>query len=363
MKQKLLIGVHAFAHGLCLCLAWVGLCCMAVACSDDDPNAEREDAITVYTDLEEEPIDIGYLDARGGETVLYVKSAVEFDVFWQDNATSPWVEVMGCTYDATLQAYKVSLNVAPRSTTPYYTRRGGTLSLVAPSLNLGKFIPLYQGAVARVSQAFGGFAYGSNNPYVTDGEREIANWSTVQKGYGWTSTVGKDAEKAYCYAKNGYLKLGDDVGHGADLITPYTNELRNDSLLMVSFRAVAYTSEEGTKDDGTLTVSILGGGVFQDTGLTTRTVSVDNFDPQQETFPTSMWNNSNYLLFVVSTEKNPITSSTQIRFMSGDIDLVDSVNHRVYIDNVYIHTLNEYNMNFIEQNQGSDRDKILGATE
>jgi hypothetical protein len=333
---------------------------MAVACSDDDPNAEREDTITVYRDLDGDPINVGYLDVRGGETTFYVKSPVAFDVFWQDDTTSPWVEVLDCTYDDTLQAYKVRLNVTSRSSICYYTRRGGTLSFVAPSLNLGKFIPLYQGAVARISQNFGGFAYGSSSPYVTTDERDIANWSAVQKAYGWTSTIGENAEIAYCYAKNGYMKLGDDAGHGADLISAYVNEFRNDSLLMVTFKAVAYTAEDGTKDDGTFTVSVLGGGVFQDTGLTTRTISVDNFDPQQEKFPSSMWNDSNYILFVVSTEKNPITSYTQFRFMSGDIDLVDSVNHRVYLDNVYIYTLNEYNKVFIEQNQGSDKDRIMG---
>lgn len=356
MKRQLLIAAGAFVRRLSTAAALLGAVVFAAACDDGDPNAERGEAIRVYTDPDEEPVDAPiYADVRGGTLSLYVEANVDYDVFWQDAETKPWVRVLERRENARPGFDEIVLEVKPRQTYAYYTRRTGTLSLSSPQNKLGSFVTVYQGAVARISQAFGGFTYGSTNPLVSEGEKPYSGWTAVQKGYNWTTST-----EAYCFGRNGYMKLGDDAGHGADLITPYVNDMRSDSVLMVSFRAVGYSDENNVQDDNRLTVNILGGGVFYDTGLPTRELEVGTYSVEGGSLTGSMWKDSNYLLFVVKTDKSPITSNTQIQFVAGDLAQPAPRNNRIFLDNIYVYTLNELNGGMLDANKGTDRDIILG---
>lgn len=82
---------------------------------------------------------------------------------------------------------------------------------------------------------------------MTTNEKLIGDWTEAQKEYQWSSTIAKEEDKAYCYGKFGFIRLGDDQGHGADLITPYITDIVRDSVLLVSFDAVAYTEEDEKK--------------------------------------------------------------------------------------------------------------------
>lgn len=356
MKKQLLIGARACMRRLCTGAALLGAVTLSVACDDDNPNAERGESIRVYTAPDEEPINAGiYVDVRGGEFTLFVDANVEYDTFWQDGETEPWARILERRQSTYPGLDEIVMEFKPRQTYSYYTRRTGTLSFSSPENKLGMFVTVYQGAVARISQYFPGFSYGSTNPLISDGEKAYKEWTAVQKGYNWTTTT-----PLYCFGKNGYIKLGDHLGHGGDLITPYVNELRSDSILMVSFRAVTYSDENNVRDNNSLTVNILGGGVFHDTGFTTREIKagtyvVDNGAPAE-----SMWKHSNYLLFISKTEKNPITANTQIQFVAGDTKAVGVENSRIFLDNIYVYTLNELNDTMIEVNKGTDNDVILG---
>ncbi len=354
MKEQLLIGAGSIIRSLCTA-ALFGTVVFAVSCKEDDPNAERGEFIRVYADPgDEEPADIGYVDVRGGESYVYVKSNVDYEVYWQDSEKTPWIEVVDRQDNYKSGFDRITLNVSPRSDHSYYTRRGGTLMFSSPANKLGKFITVYQGALARVSQDFTWLTYGNASPFITEGEKPYSGWTDVQKNNGWLTSA-----PAYCFGKNGYLKLGDDQGHGADIVTPFTNDLRADSLLMVSFRAVAYSDISGVSDAKKFTVNILGGGVFVDTGLTTREVTIGTYTVEGELVAGSMWDASNYLLFIAKTDENPITGNTQIQFIAGDLN-TPGANNRVFVDNVYIYTLNEYNDGMIEDNAGTDNDIILG---
>ncbi|MFR0763395.1 MAG: hypothetical protein ACLSHL_04735 [Alistipes communis] len=173
--------------------------------------------------------------------------------------------------------------------------------------------------------------YGKTDPRFTDDETPIDDWTTAQKDYGFSSTTIDGEEHAHCYGKNGYLKLGDDEGHGADLISPYTNTLRSDSMLMVSFRAVAYTDfYTGAKDDNKIKVEVLDGGViadFADTGKTSIELEAAYYDPRSDEFPENMWEGSDLLVFVVGTQLNPITVNTRIRISCGSFTQTSPVNN------------------------------------
>lgn len=357
MKKQLLVGAGNFVRRLLTGTTLLCAVVFAVSCNDDDPNAERGEFIHVYADMDGEPVDIGHLDVRGGQAAVYVKANVEYEVSWQDSETKPWVEVIETRKNAKQGFDQIILEVKPRQTYSYYTRRTGSLLFSSSKDMLGKFVPVHQGAIARISQAFAWLSYGNANPLVTDGEKAYSGWTAIQKNYDWTTSTPE-----YTFGKSGYVKLGDDAGHGADFVTPLTADLRNDSLLMVSFRAVAYSDENNVTDNKKLTVNILGGGVFADTELSTREVQIGTYTVEDGE-PVDMWADSNYLLFVTSIENNPITANTRIQFVAGDLNQAGTKNNRTFLDNIYVYTLNEFSIYMMEDNEGTDKDIILGNIE
>lgn len=333
-------------------------------------NSERSESIEVYASLDAtEPSEAGFVDPRGGEGVLYVRSNVDFTVSWQDDTASPWLRILDYSeIDSATGYHIIRFETDPRSTSfGYYTRRTGMMIISAAdgALNFNKILPVHQGLTARVSNDFSNFRYGSADPRISDEDVPIKDWTTTQIGYGFTSTVMEGEEYAHCYGKNGYLRLGDDKGHGADLISPITTTLRYDSLLMVSFKAVAYTDYQNNKfDDNKLHVEITGGGVIADffeQGTTQMDLEVGYYDMSTVDFPTDMWNGTDYVIFIASTEQNPITNNTQIHLTAGSLVETMSTSNRIFIDNFYIRRLEENEMKiYYTINGGSGRDRILG---
>ena len=276
-KTFLTKGFVRFSRGLAgaaLIAAAIGI----TSC-ETHSNSDRNESIKVYADpIAKEPIDAGIVGVKGGLAKLYVDANIDFVATWEDDAATPWAKVVDySSTDPQTGLRVITLKANRRSTTSsYYTRRTGMLILAASDgeLNYNRIIPIHQGSTARVSNDFATLKYGKTDPRFTDGETPIDNWTTAQKNLGFTSTTIEGEEVAHCYGKNGYLKLGDDKGHGADLISPYTNTLRSDSLLMVSFRAVAFTDYmTGARDDNKITVEVLGGGVIRDFAQSEKTIS------------------------------------------------------------------------------------------
>ena len=141
--------------------------------------------------------------------------------------------------------------------------------------------------------------------------------------------------------------------------------LRSDSMLMVSFRAVAYTDYyTGTKDDNKIRVEVLDGGViadFADSEKTSIDLETVYYDPKSDEFPENMWEGSDFLIFVVSTKANPITVNTRIRITCGSLAQPSAANSRIFLDNFYIRCLEADGQDYFIQNNGSGRDVILGA--
>ena len=367
-KTFLTKGFVRFSRGLAgaaLIAATIGI----TSC-ETHSNFDRNESIKVYADpIAKEPIDAGIVGVKGGLAKLYVDANIDFVATWEDDAATPWAKVVDySSTDPQTGLRVITLKANRRSTTSsYYTRRTGMLILAASDgeLNYNRIIPIHQGSTARVSNDFATLKYGKTDPRFTDGETPIDNWTTAQKNLGFTSTTIEGEEVAHCYGKNGYLKLGDDEGHGADLISPYTNTLRSDSMLMVSFRAVAYTDfYTGAKDDNKIKVEVLDGGViadFADTGKTSIELEAAYYDPRSDEFPENMWEGSDLLVFVVGTQLNPITVNTRIRISCGSFTQTSPVNNRIFLDNFYIRRLEADEENYFTENNGSGKDIILGA--
>lgn len=350
----------------------IGIACLAAACvsCETHSNSDRSESIAVYADpIEKKPVDAVYVGVQGGQAEIYAEANVDFVASWEDDADMPWAAVLDDTAVDPLTGCRiVTLDVQRRVETGcYYTRRTGMLILAATdgTLNYNRIVPVYQGSTARVSNDFSSMKYGKTDPRFTDDETPIDDWTTAQKDYGFSSTTIDGEEHAHCYGKNGYLKLGDDEGHGADLISPYTNTLRSDSLLMVSFRAVAFTDYmTGARDDNKITVEVLGGGVIRDFAQSEKTtidLEAGYYDISSEEFPEDMWEGHDFLVFVAGTKANPITANTRVRIICGSLTQNSAVNNRIYLDNFYIRRLQKVEEDYFAENNGSGKDIILGA--
>lgn len=338
---------------------------MCVSCDDSDANQDRKEYIDVYSEPDgEESATVFPVGVQGGTATFYIRSNVEFTAKWQDNLTSPWIKIKNLE-EIEPGLSKIELEVSKLSSIAYYTRRSGTLMLSAPELNYGKFITLNQGFTARVSCNFSWLKYGSADPRKDDGTL-IGAWSQSQKDYGYTSTVIPGQDDAWCYGKNGFIMLGNKEGYGADFISPYTGDLRSDSLLVVTFKAVAYTSLDGVKDNNRLSFEVLDGGVIRDfaeEGGTRMEFEVPYYNMADENFPASMWDcGSEYMVFIASTPSNPISGDTRIRLTAGSLSSTpESVCNRIFIDNIYIRRFTPDDEDLFEANGGSGKDIILGT--
>ena len=353
--------------GVLAVLGIMGALAVVSSCDRNDPNAERSEYIQVFqTQNQEEPQTTYNVSVLGGEFSFYVKSNVEFSAAWQDDASNPWASVKEVK-DNGNGNYVVTLTVSPRATYAYYTRRTGTLMLTSPENMLGTFVTIHQGLYARLSSDFAWCLYGTSDPRKDDGTA-YSSWSQTNLGRGWSSTTIEGTDGPYLYGKNGYLMLGDAAGHGADLLTPYVNDMVSDSLAVLSFRAVAYTDLEGNKDANKLSVEIIGGGILRGEGNTTATridLEVPYYDMADESFPNSMWKGSDYLIGLESTAASPLSGNTRIRFTAGDMSGATGTPNRIFIDNVYIRRIAVTKTYADEDlwvlNGGNGADKLLGV--
>ena len=364
MRQRQLNPVRLSLIAAVLSIAGGAL---AASCNKVDPNAERSEYIRVYDSLADtaEAKTTFAINVCKDTTTFYVRTNVDpakISVEWQDATTSPWAKVVGVE-QAGDDLLEVSLAATARAAYGYYTRRSGTLMIYAPELHLGTYLTVHQGCTARFANDFSTLKYGSSNPLDNDLETAWSSWTTSLKESLLTTPFG-DGTVSYVYGGNGYARLGDDRGHGGSLTTKYVNELRLDSLLMVSFRAVAYN--DGTmKDNNRLKVEILGGGVFrdfEDSEVKTMELEVPYLNPASKNFPDDMWNDAEYLLFVRSSDLNPVTGSTQIRLTSGSLTETGD-NSRIYVTRMYIRRLVEdVDIDYFALNGGSGIDRILGLS-
>ena len=274
--------------------------------------------------------------AEGGTYSLYVDANVEYTMKFETASTvKDWLTLEGKRHDAATGKDIITFTVKDQEGAPF--RRTGTISLMAPEKYLNNFVQVNQGFASRSGSNFSFLQYGSANPLEGLGGRLISLWTEAQADEGWSSTKGPGLDEAYCYGRNGFIQLGDDASHGADLISPYNSNFFRDTVLLVYFDAVAYADKDGVKDDVTLTVEVTGGGEFSD-GSKVKTVKVPNLDPNAEELAKSMWTNVGNRFYVVSKPGNMLSSSTRIRVMDGEY--TNASPSRVFIDNFYLFTIN-----------------------
>lgn len=326
---------------------------LVCSCRKDTGEVLRKEYIDFYKNADdEEPSKIVSVTVLGGQATFTVRSNVEFTASWQDDLNKPWAAVESLEKKSD-DIYELTLSFDPRATSPYYTRRTGTLLLSAPSEQLGCFVTVNQGLLTPVASDFSWSKYGTNDPRKLDGT-VYSQWINNDKNRGWVLS----ADEAV-YGKNGFLLLGDETGKGGSICSPFYEGIRKDSLAVVSFRAVAFTDKEGVKDGNKFTVEIIDGGVFRDNGSTSMDLEAPYADITASNYPANFWDGSDFLLGIISSDKNPFTGNTRIRISSGSA----SSPNRVFIDNFYIRRIDakEGDEDLWEANGGSGKDMLLGA--
>lgn len=329
-----------------------------VGCSRDDLNAPREDGFEMHAlaDCSDEPLKDFCVDVLEGTSELYIRTDVtDFNVFWQDAAESPWLEVVSCERTDVPSVWKVTLKYDSRCEDVLYTRRTGTLSVTKAQANLGTFLSVHQGAIERTGSDFSDFKYGSWLPEDVSGEMPFESWSDALKKKGFSSEPASDGSAA-CFGRYGHLKIGDEDGTKGNLVTPTNGLHRYDSLLMVTFKAASFPG-----DSKSFNVEVLGGGVIRDlaaegkTSLTLETEDINVNAVTQE----GLWKPENsFIVFIVSTETNPIGVNTCLKITSGESGA--GKGSRLFIDDYYVMKLVEdQDIDYFLVNQGSGRDRIL----
>ena len=332
-------------------LLLTGTVSLGTAC-DDDKDYSRREHIEWSNSPEFEEALTGTLhipvraskeqDATPFKRSIYIRSNVAYQVGFEGEKeesgelpAEEWLNVDEIKRGVRPGIDELVLLITPH--TESYVERKGCISLHTDVEFLNEFIAVVQGFPKYTKDYEGNFdwlKYGSAEPLETRGETPIDSWTADQKKMGLESTPAQEGGTAYCYGKNGYVKLGDDVGHGANLLTPYDPGIRNDTAAMVRFNAIAYAAADGTKDNDELTVRITGGGQFAD-GTTEKTVRVGHLDPTAAELPTAMWKNSQQEFIIFSHPKNPFTSNTRMELMAGKYEM-ESGNTRIFIDNLYV---------------------------
>jgi hypothetical protein len=331
----------------------------SVACSKDDRNAPRTDAFELHAlaDCSDEPLNEFCVNVLEGTSELYIKTDVaDFEVFWQDAAPSPWLEVVSCEKTSDPSVWKMTLSYAQRSSGVLYTRRTGTLSVTKKQINLGTFLPVHQGAIERIGEDFSDFKYGSWLPTDFSGEKLCSEWTDALRKKGFSSEPV--AESYSCYGRYGHLRLGDAAGSKGNLLTPTSSLHRYDSLLMVTFKAASYPG-----DDKSFKVDVVGGGVIRDfvqegkTSMTFQTEDIITNAVTQE----GLWKpESNFIVFIASTETNPVGVNTCLKITSGASS--SSAGSRLFIDDYYVTKLVDgKDVDYYQLNQGSGKDRILAS--
>lgn len=380
---------------LILSLALPVLC---MSCKKTMQGTERDEYIRVYDSADSDlPIDSTWVSIKGGTLTYYVRSNVPFDAKWQ-NEGKVWARIQqpqklsGNLWSISLTADPISDRTYSSNTTEgLYTYRYGVLMLTAPTLQLGKYFVVEQGYVNRVACDFS-WLFGSADPNAAYNDVVMDRWTAAQQSQGFTSTVIPGQEHAWVFSKEGYIRLGNDKGYGADLMTPHTAAFQEDSLLILSFRAVSQNGSnlpdftggtepivpmnamrttragEGgeTVEDNHLRIEVLNGGFIRDM-VGAKGTSIDlelsGYDRESPDFPADMFKNGRYMVFITGTQNNPINVNTTIRFVAGNMtENAAETNNRVFIDDIFIYRIDPRKSEdpFLLYGSRSGRDELIG---
>lgn len=194
---------------------------------------------------------------------------------------------------------------------------------------------------ALLYEDFSWLNYGNAIHWETTGETAITKWTADEMSHGWTSRSG------WCYARPGFIKLGK-TSYGGDVVSPKLSSIVGSRDITVTFKATAYISKGGTKDETILYVGVLGDGTLDGAvdvnyaGSLVKFVgmSIDNYPNSS-----NMENGEDYDVWAPAIAERSVTvkgatANTQIVFLGGaydaDLGSIASGKNRIFLDDITV---------------------------
>ena len=136
------------------------------------------------------------------------------------------------------------------------------------------------------------------------------------------------------YARQGFVKLGK-TNYAGDLISPKL-KLVGTADVVVTFKACAYISEGGTKDDNELYVSVIGPGTVE---VESNPLIIDNYPNSSNNENGADYNVWDPAIAERSFIVRGATSETQIKFMGGksyNLSGIGKKKNRIFLDDITV---------------------------
>ena len=250
-----------------------------------------------------------------------------------DEAAAGWLTYNGIDEDGVL-SFTVTENKGPERTGIVHC-----ISESEPSANVDVAVVQASNGVI-LQEDFNWLAYGSATTWETEGETRYDKWTADEQARGWTSSPA-DASGAPClYARQGFVKLGK-TNYAGDLISPKLSSISGTADVQVTFKACAYVSEGGTKDDNELYVSVVGPGTVEGAEAPYLIGNYPNsshmeYGPDYNVWAPELAERT----FVV----RGATSETQIKFMGGEAYNLTGVGqgkNRIFLDDILVQIIGE----------------------
>lgn len=308
---------------------------MLASCDKNEENLNNTGFRVEWSgDLSMDDISSIQPDIDGGFDTLKIHTSKKFDISFESSDLEDWVHIEKVE-EMSSNLSVVVLKVKPLQNT--FEIRSGVLSMTTDDLD-GKFINVKQGYTKRFNDDFNWLRYGVLNPLDDSREVSIKNWTVAQSSNGWSSTVGDSQEEAFVYGRFEHLKLGSEE-YGANLISRNIGGIEKDSLLVLSFNAVAYSSDFEGDDQNKLLVELENGCTFMD-GSTSILLDLGHYDAQSALLNTKFWDNSFQSLYIQKPNNNVLISTIRVKFTTaGDMSVPKN---RVFLDNFSIYSVKEY---------------------
>ncbi len=258
----------------------------------------------------------------GGEFTVSVKANVDWSYIISDDL---WIELV--SQSSSQIVFKAAENDG--------SERDAVVTVVSVDYpELSQNIIITQSSAEYIlEEDFSWLNYGNTIHYETSGETRFDLWSESEKSRGWYSTpVASSDNQQLCYARPGFVKLGK-TNFGGDLITPALSAIEGIADVEVTFKATAYISKGGAKDDNELLISIIGPGEISQSLFI-----IDNYPNSgnmENGVDYDVWDPS---IAQRSFEIKGATSETKIKFLGGAYELtgVGQGKNRIFLDDIKV---------------------------
>lgn len=336
MKNLLQIPKNAKTGLLALLLGAV----MVSACSEDKDYSRSKKLLVFADPADQQAVDEIICPTSGGIDTIYVRTNVECKfLFRTSNEEKAWIKLEKLGYDTALDAQPYRIYADPMNNETL-VKRTGTLSIVFAEEYLGQFIVCRQGFDTRISEKFDWLNTGTDIPYETTGEKLLETWTEAQREKGWKAPLVGSNPSSYLYNKRGYIKLGDGQ-HAMNLQLPDLAKMTSDSIVLLSFKAVAYVGVEGDKDNNKLSVKVENGGMFRNSKKSFD-LELGHYNPADPDLTVNMWKACTYKAYLFTDKDEKFTSDTKIT-----LSIPEGAN-RVFIDDVYIYIIDKKSLDFVD---------------